>query len=293
MQKHKQEISYVISLILAVIVATSPAYGAWAAKEILVNGSWGNSPTEFGLSRGDTLAYDMWPVSINLFPLGKIFIDDDVNKRTNVYTIDGVYIENILWKETVTTKYVEYERTKYVIDGTLAGYGASNSFWANDNGTFRKYDSSFVLQETVATRPLDLGKLTSKKLPSSQWRYVIEYPDGIYTYEGAQDAIKEVGLLRVNANLIIQNLKSKVIAYRTTEELPTLPNEKKRYKLAMAAEWTKPKDEFGPVRVVGVERLPTLVAQYGEAVLGPDGSIYTWMRTDTNYKILRWKWMEQ
>ncbi len=182
--------------------------------------------------------------------------------------------------------------SKYSYMGDVIAFGSAGVFWTKDAVTYRKYDASFGLQETVTARPLELGRLTAKKLSVSQWHYQIEYPDGIYIYEGAKDAIKEEGLLKVNASLIVQNQKFKATAYKVSEEIPVQPNEKKKYKVAVVSEWIKPNDEFGPVRIVGVERIPTLVAQYGEAVAGPDGSIYTWMRTDSQYKILRWKWVE-
>ena len=270
----------------------TPAYGAWINQEILIIGTWGSASAQFGFIGGDTPAYDIWPIAIEVFPFSKIFIADDVNKRTNIYSSDGKFVETVPWKEIVTASYIEYERNKYIYDGALSGFDANLAFWTKESNLYHKYDSSFTLKKTLSSRPLELGKITTKKMSATQWHYEIEFPDRIYVFEGDKDAIKEDGLLKVNDNLIMQNRDARVMAYKVTAEIAVQHNQRKKFQLATAAEWSKPSDEFGPTRVVGVERIPVLIAQYGNAVLASNGSIYVWMRTGKQYKILRWKWID-
>jgi len=254
--------------------------------------SWGNATSQAGLEKGDTIAGDVYPEIVKPVTHEYIFINDEANKRGLVYTVGGQFKEVVSIQNSLEGNYEVYRWTKYFSDGQFIGFDQNDAFWTIDKGTYRKYNLNFAVVQTTNARPKELGIMVRNRLSASQWHYEIEYPDGIYIYDGTKSALKETGLLRVSATTIMQNTGVKVIAYTVAEELPVQPNEKKKFKLATAAEWTKPQDQFGPVRVVGVERLPTLVAQYGDAVLGPDGSVYTWMRTDTEYKILRWQWVE-
>ena len=69
--------------------------------------------------------------------------------------------------------------------------------------------------------------------------------------------------------------------------------------LKFEAGWEKPEDEIGDCPGVDNTKIPSwaepcyiMVKGYGEAVIGPDGYIYTWMRTPKYYKILRWRWVD-
>jgi len=52
-----------------------------------------------------------------------------------------------------------------------------------------------------------------------------------------------------------------------------------------------PKDSYQDIpRGAGVEPKTILNAQYGNPIIGLDGSVYCWMRSETHYKILKWTW---
>jgi len=283
-------------LVLISILFPLGAHSAnWSNLEEVIVGTWGSQPQQFGLYRGDTIAYDEYPELLKLVIEKKLFINDDVNKRGLVYTTNGQFLETVSIQKTIEGEFEVFRWSKYYYDGIFVGFGFNNTFWTEDEGTFRKYDSTFNLIQTTSTRPLELGKIT-KTGSGAQWHYEVEYPEGIYIYDGPRDMLSEREVIRINTNLIMQNFEKKVYAYKVVEEIPVAEGEKKRYRINKVAEWLKPKDDLifhkdPDDKTIGGEY--EIVAQYGEAVIGPDGSIYTWMRSETQYKILRWRWVEQ
>jgi hypothetical protein len=266
-------------------------YAEWLNQEEIISGTWGSETTQFGLEKGDTIAFDMFPLS-EYYLLDGILIWDTVNGRMKKYTYSGALLKVIKCVESSTGQWNEECR----IDGTFIKILPDGNFYTSHKGKFLLYSSVGELLQTMSTRPLELGKITINKISSSQYKYEIEYPEAIYIYEGAKDMFKENGIVRVNTNLIMQNFKDKVYAYKVVEEIPVNEGEKKKYKIDKVSEWVKPEDQYvqteldQPDHPIGFEL--TIIAEYGNAVIGPDGSIYTWMRTETNYKILRWRWVE-
>jgi hypothetical protein len=281
-----------VSFFIYIFIMASSAQASWPLREELISRAWGTNNDQFGLERGDTIASDIYPELEGILSDNSIVVSDRVNMRTVVYSTVGILRDTDAWNEVLMpNEMVVLQHTRYLLGCCVVGY-ESNQLWMGRDKYYALINNSGVITQSSTSRPPTLGSLIVTKLSSTLWRFEIEYPDGIYIYEGSKDALKIDRLLRVNANLIMQNIKSKVTAYIVSEAIPVQPTEKKKYKIAVTSQWVKPNDEFGPVRVVGVERLPTLISHYGDAVLGPDGSIYVSMRTDANYKILRWKWME-
>ena len=96
--------------------------------------------------------------------------------------------------------------------------------------------------------------------------------------------------------LITSRISGKfVYAYSVTSTIPGIGEQKERRYLGFTAEWQKPEDNMifhsNPLdKTVGGEY--EIIAQYGDPVVGPDGSIYCWMRSETHYKILKWTWTD-
>jgi hypothetical protein len=42
----------------------------------------------------------------------------------------------------------------------------------------------------------------------------------------------------------------------------------------------------------GVEPIVNVNEEYGQPVIAPNGDVYTWKRTPTNYTILKWTWVD-
>ena len=167
------------------------------------------------------------------------------------------------------------------------------------------YSPTGQLLSTSPTRPLELGLWGYKcREPKESYseercfrlRYEIEYHDATYVYEVTKPLFKSnlKDQVRINDNLIMDNKRDKVYAYSVTATTMPEGSTKPIRWLGFKAEWVKPRDNlvFHPDpedTTVGGDY--EIIAQYGTAVLGPDGSIYTWCRSDTHYKILRWRWV--
>ena len=317
-----------IHSILLIIILFVPVhvFAGWSPQEEIISGTWGSESLQFGLESGDTVTYDGFPGFFDISDDGWIVISDGVNGRFKLYGETGSFIRNITppvanpreWViepkfvmaniVLILNKYYFFASTGEVI--TAVDGPGKIGFWGGREAKLyveqRRpisqwliYSPTGELLQTSSTRPLELGKVTVKRQSESMWNYEVEYPEGIYIYEGGEHMIKEDGIARINQNLIIQNRRDKVYAYKVREEITVAEGEKQKYRLDKVAEWVKPENQGAPPDIdistipPGVE-LPRgiIIAQYGEAVIGPDGSIYTWMRSETHYKILKWKWVE-
>jgi hypothetical protein len=273
-----------------------------------VSGTWGSSPEQFGLEKGDTIAYDSWPDAFEILPDGRILISDLPNERTAVYGVDGSFIEVVNWKKIKRPEGgISYTMEKYDYIGSVIGYN-NNTFWTEDEeGVYRKYDSNFNLLQTSPTRPLELGRwswrcLEGVKTEEKCFKHhiEIEYPDAVYVYEVTKPLFKSnlKDQVRINDNLIMDNKGEHVYAYSVTGTYMPEGSTRPIKWLGFKAEWVKPEDKGEPPDI-DMSKLPPgvepprgkIIAQYGTAVLGPDGSIYTWCRSETHYKILRWRWV--
>ncbi len=274
---------------LLIFIMCNSVYAGWSSsEETIISGTWGEGTSQFGLKSGDTIAYDQYP-EFHGVDENEIIVHDSVNRRYAVYDINGANVRH------------EQEKRTFLPGGgyTVERPNEKLTGWIEEDGKYVLYNSLGEPTTTSSTRPLELGKLKINKISSSQYKYELEYPEAIYVYEGNKDMLSEKEILRINTNLIMQNFKDRVYAYKVTAEIPVQPNEKKKYKIDKVFEWTRPKGSSSgaepitkPDGTILAYKRPTTYNIYGEAVIGPDGSIYTWMRSETNYKILRWKWVE-
>ena len=219
--------------------------------------------------------------------------------------------------------YVEITHTFLLTNGSLKGIAKNmggakyvsrdcSRIYSYAQGQWRIYTPTGQLLSTSTQRPLELGRWRfTCKAPS--WarsekhcvilRYEVEYPDAVYIYQ-VRKAEKKSDLkdqVRIRDDLIMDNKGEHVYAYSVTYVKPATQSayRKEERWLKFEAEWEKPEDRGEPPDI-DISTLPPgvepprgkVIAVYGKAVIGPDGSIYTWMRSETHYKILRWRWVD-
>ena len=162
--------------------------------------------------------------------------------------------------------------------------------------------------QTYDKRPLELGRWGWKCLAGKptyegcdKLHIEIEYPDEVYEYEATRAELKSkfLGQVKINDNFIVDNAyegekRKFVYAYSVTSTIPGIGEQKERRYLGFTAEWQKPENQYGtPISLgPGVEPEIPIISEYGNPVIGPDGSIYCWMRSETHYKILKWTWTD-
>jgi hypothetical protein len=285
------EIRKILFLSSILLLLSTKVYGAWSGPQTIISGIWGNSVGEFGIRHGDTT--DQFAGPFYILSDGTIIVQDSVNGRFVRYSSSGTII--------TTTVCVQDAKGNWNGDCRIEGdYEVginSNGFWSKsyDNNNYYFQDNTGTLLTTTSSRPMELGILSQKITGTSHYKR-IEYPDGVYFYyyTGSTGYFKyESELFRVNSNLILDNQGSTVYAFTATA-ISTPAGQKQQYQLLLNATWKAPQNQYKVIRPAdnnfGLEEKDSIIAEYGEAVIGPDGSIYTWVRSDTDYKIVKWTW---
>jgi len=225
-----------------------------------------------------------WPLS--LFVSTDQCIVSQVSKYTQIYDINGNLIHNL---------------TSIKAGLIYADQGCNLYAYSPAAKSYYIFNNTGTLLTTTSSRPMELGILSQKITGTSHYKR-IEYPDGVYFYyyTGSTDYFSYAsGIFRVNTNLIMNvhnNFQpSRVYAFTATV-IPTPVGQKQQYQLLLNATWKAPLPQYKPVYKPpdwppnAEPPRQGVAAEYGEAVIGPDGSIYTWVRSDTDYKIVKWTW---
>ena len=331
-------------LLFAIIILVIPgvAFSDWSGSTEVVSGVWGIEPGQFGLKKGDTIAYDKYPGLLAISSSGRVLVGDELNKRIQIFSSAGA-LETVITSSNVPAKHQDtrwWPLSLYVCDdskiiteieeytqtcsfsgvlehsftniqGGVVQYLGDCSFITHnpDAKKFYKYSPTGELLGTYDERPLELGRTSYKckqgisTLRKCQMLYFkVEYPDAVYLYQVAQADYKSdfKGQVRVNNDLIMDNVdrgiagQQYVYAYSVTSTIPGIGDQKERRYLGFTAGWQIPGNQYGtPISLgPGVEPEIPIISEYGNPIIGPDGSIYCWMRSETHYKILKWTWSE-
>ena len=285
------EIRKILFLSSILLLLTTKVYGAWSGPQTIISGIWGNSVGEFGIRHGDTT--DQFAGPFYILSDGTIIVQDSVNGRFVRYSSSGTII--------TTTVCVQDAKGNWNGDCRIEGdYEVginSNGFWSKsyDNNNYYFQDNTGTLLTTTSSRPMELGIVTGKCLTGKflseckNIKYSIEYPDVIYVYQEGTRYADFSGQVRIGTDTIMDNQSGYVYAFSVTQTT-TISGSKPIKWLGWIATWTKPSDVYGAPVNDGVETIAPVVAQYGSPIIGPDGSIYCWKRTQTNYLILKWTW---
>ena len=276
----------IISILFIILSFSLSSYAGWTGPTTIVAGTWGTGTTQFGLEHGDTS--DSFPDIDAVLPDGRIIIHDGVNKRFDIYNMSGVLINNIYWyvnngsSGTVNPVFSTYQFMN------VQGYTPDGNIWMEIENDYLLKTPTGTLLTTTSSRPMELGILSQKITGTSHYKR-IEYPDGVYFYyyTGSTDYFSYAsGIFRVNTNLIMNvhnNFQpSRVYAFTATV-IPTPVGQKQQYQLLLNATWVAPPPQYASTGLTppsyappGAEAPPpSIVAEYGSAVIGPDGSIYT------------------
>ena len=206
------------------------------------------------------------------------------------YTVPGIDLSDIKkplqwagWPYSVLVSgecavvgYVEMTHTFNILTGELIGK-ANNMGGAKYVNTdcsiiisggekkgWKAYSPTGQLIKTYTTRPPELGVASQTLLGNGQYKITVTYPDRVWSYV---DTNMEPPYMRdMNGNLystggtqaIRWNFCGKELARLTMPEV-------------------KEGDDF---------------AEYGEAVVAPNGDVYTWKRTPDKYSIVKWTWVD-
>ena len=278
------------------LIATVKLYAAWSGPTTIISGTWGNGSGQFGLREQDSFSQFAGPLYV-LYD-GTIIVQDSVNGRFARYSSSGTII--------TTTVCVQDTKGNWNGDCRIEGdYEVAvndNGFWtgSNEGNTHYFQDNTGTLLTTTSTRPMELGILSHKITGTSHYAR-IEYPDGVYFYYYTGETSYfdyASGIIRINTNLIMDvhnNFEPARVYAFTASAIDTPAGQKQQYQLFLNASWQAPQNQYKILKpgsnVYGTEPQESVINEYGQAVIGPDGSIYTYDRSDTDYKIVKWTWI--
>ncbi len=302
--------SKIICLVaIAGLMLASKGFCEWTGPNEVVSGTWGKANTQFGLVQGDTIAYDRFPNTFGVTSGGKVVVGDSINERIVVFNGNGSFsctisnpVTRKLWPYRVlvgssgcaVVGYVEFTHTFNIADCSLKGM-ASNMGGASEvnndcskiyveRDNWKIYSPTGTLISTSPTRPLELGQVTEKRIGKKEYQITVKYPDKEWVI--TSDKSIGYGVAR---------------PFRDTNGKLYLVYSKKveRYddKGKVVSTLTLPEDEVDYEGVeeamqAGVEPMTTMKKGYGSPIVAPNGDVYTWMRSDTHYKILKWTWQD-
>ena len=298
--RHKAVAKIMAATAIISLSVGSVANAAWQGPVEVLVGNWGNNPGQFGIEYGDS--GDNFPRSIGVTKAGRVVIADPINEVLHTFNSDGSFLRDIIkpvqrkwWPysldavndECVVVGYVEYTHTYNVATGVLVG--AANNMggadYVNDDCSqiysggkagWKVYSPTGQLIKTIATRPLELGKVQSAKLGEKNYKIMVTYPDKVYGLSSDRRFLKYV-----------RDTNGKVYGVN--------PGGAWRFNQCGKLEGTvlMPKADIDKTLGEGREEPSIYInAQYGEPVIAPNGDVYTWKRTPDKYSILKWTWVD-
>lgn len=286
-------------ILIAIIIGSSlisVAEAAWNGPVEVLSGAWGNKVGQFGIDHGDS--GDQVPNMIVISTSGKILIGDSFNKRIQVFNADGTF-SNLIIPQGFPASYpavVEWplslficgdqniytERNEYTQIYALAGSLVQNLINLDGGinyidkqcqiytynpgaGRYVLYSPTGELIKTYTSRPPELGVVTETPLGNGQYKVTVTYPDRTWSYIGA--GIAPPYMRDMNGNL-----------YSTGG--------------TQAIRWNFCGKELARLTMPQPEVTDGGFAEYGEVVVGPNGDVYTWKRTEKKYSIVKWTWVD-
>jgi hypothetical protein len=285
---------------LGLFLLTSNSHAGWQNPVEIIRGAWGNGPSQFFFGAGDTV--DTFPRDIGIDSQGRLFINDESNLRIQIFANDGSLAGIIGAPQGVNTAlgwpyniYVHPSGTfvasyegphKFFYDssGNLVNksniYGAAvptteGYFFEVTKTQYALYSPTGQLIKTSSERPLELGKVSEKILGVKKTKITVTYPDKIYSLIGLYE--KYVRDTKGYLNAVSGKFVRKFNQCGTSVGSLAMPD-----------------DQSNVVRPGGngQDEVRSLIAEYGQPVIAPNGDVYTWKRTPDTYSILKWTWQD-
>ena len=252
----------------------SKSLAAWQTPIDVINGIWGNSEGQFGLRDGDS--GDDFPEIEALTPDGKIVISDSVNKKQLVFFTNGNFLKEVKW----TVKSKNSGRTVYDVPeysfGPVVGYSSDGNVYTGSDNKYFLISSTGQILKSYTAKPPELGMVKTESRGSGNYRITITYPDK--TYILTSDSYFTKYIRDKNGNVYGLNSGGVWRFTQCGKEIAELimPQEEKETITAQNA----------PDQSIDIE------VEYGEPVVAPNGDIYTWKKTPSKYKIVKWTWVD-
>ena len=174
--------------IIMLHISPPEAVAAWSAPSEIISGTWGSGDNQFGIMYQDTS--DMFP-KFTITSAGKIVVRDGINRRLKVYTSIGSLDAIVPYR--VGRHYTELTLAdSYGFSGDFVGYGEGgiSYFRRSDQKVYIHFSPTGELLKTTTKRPLELGWVKEKSLPSGRYKSTIRFPDITYQIVSSQPIVR-------------------------------------------------------------------------------------------------------
>ena len=311
MKKYK----YTLVLVLFILVLFFPiiAESLWQGPaQVLITG-WGSGTGQIGIEYGDS--GDNFPHYFGVSRTGNIVIADSINEVLHIYDNGGTYLRDIKsllkwdgWPYKVLVDgdcavvgYVKFTHTFNILTGELIGTASNmggakyvssdcSKIYSGGRNGWKVYTPTGELITTTTERPLELGRVKRRSFGDRRYNYIIEYPEKTYS-------IRTEGIV----DQIIKDLSGYIYSTKKVdsgEEYWIYQVEKYSSCGTQLGALRLPITKYSPSEIVrhdnGAVVLPgTVIKEYGQPVVAPNGDVYTWKRTPDNYSILKWTWQDE
>ena len=275
-------------LIIGLCIMPVDVLAAWGSPAEIISGSWGSGDDQFGIMYEDIS--DIFP-KFTITSDAKIVIRDGVNRRLEVYSGTGNFESIINYR--AGRHYTESTLAdSYGFSGDFAGYGegGANYFYRADQKVYINFSSTGQIIKTFTTRPLELGTVKSQSIGSGQYKSIVSYPDAIYqiiTNQSVRKYYRDLKMYLYQIETFTETVGNELItSYKVHKyskcgkEVSVLNIPRSQYE-AMPPEASN-YPTWKPVPIM----------EYGEPLVSGSGDVYTWARTKTQYKILKWTWVD-
>jgi hypothetical protein len=274
-----------IVVLLSLIFIAEIGLAGWTGPVGVISENWGATNNQVGFKAEeptDSFPRDFWILD------EKIVIEDQENRRMKIYSINGQFQNNVNW---VIQHDGSYRINEYPLAGVTVGYIDNNLYtYSSPQKDYGIYSPTGQLIKTSTTRPLELGRVKSTGIGSSKYKTTAEYPDITYQFIDTQPTVKYYRDSSKNFY--------RIETFTTTvgdEDVTAYRVHKYNACSKKVAMLDMPRSSFEPMPPSAVDMptwKPAPIMEYGEPLVAPNGDIYAWARTKTEYKILKWTWQD-
>jgi len=293
---------------LLIFWSCSIAATAYGAEPVtVVTGTWGKEPGQFFFTPFGQGGYlkttdtgDDFPHDFGVDKQGKIYINDDMNRRIQVFSSSGKLLKTMNAPQE-TGGQLGWPDSIYVdpSGACMASFEASQKYFFNVSGElvkkvdvvgaaspategyfvevtmthFELYSTSGEMIKVYTRKPLELGMVKTSSLGKNDYLITVTYPDKAYDLSSDRKFVRYVR----DAKGVLYGVNARS-AWRFN------PCGKR------AAMVMIPPDQKTTITGTGGVTEVKVDVEYGEPVVSPKGDIYTWKRTPQNYFIVTWPW---
>jgi len=320
---YKKYESLIVVLCLCIPLFSSTSYASWSEKQEVISGTWGEGEGQFYFNAGDS--FDSFPQKIGIDVNGMILLPDKGNKRIYIYNSDGSISKILTKPPTLPVEdslygwpnglvlfeggdsfviWCEYEKISGGVrplkkcfmnynSDVIAKIDRAKLFSSNlgyiskKSNIYTLYSPTGVLLQTYAERPLELGRKRSKR-SGSVYKTTISYPDTTYTIL----ANEPIGKYYRDESRYLYHIESFVNSNdaRIKQVYKYDRCGKQVGMLELPLSSYEPEPEWAKDAPTSIS-IP--IAEYGDPIVSSTGDVYTWVRSKTDYKIVKWVWVDE